>query len=161
MNVMNVYEPVGGAAMPVAAVERRMSSATFTLRKSGARPIAFNGKQLGFQSGYRVGTPLWHELNLYQTDDGRYVADIRVFQKGEAAMDQFHVAVVETLDEAIAFFEGYDPRGDIVAHFCVDDPELSPAELMVHAAKLKYEIRDTTNQYRAVLAAFLHELNNG
>lgn len=160
MNVMNVYEPVGSAHAP-APVERRMSSATFTLRKSGARPIAFSGRQLGFQSGYRVGTPLWHELNLYQTDDGRYVADIRVFQKGEAAMDQFHVVVVETLDEAIAFFEGYDPRTDIVAHFSVNDPELSPAELMVHAAKLKYEIQDTVNQYKAVLASFLHELNNG
>ncbi len=164
MNVMNVYEPVGErTGMPIASEPRLSarvpSGSTFTLRKSGARPISFSGRQLGFQSNYRVGTPLWHELNLYQTEDGRFVADIRVFQKGEGARDQFHVAVVESLDEALAFFEGYDPRMDVTAPFSLDDPELAPAELVVHAAKLKYEIGETVNQYKAVLSSFLHELN--
>lgn len=164
MNVMNVYEPVGDRpTMPIAADPRlsaRVSGgSTFTLRKSGARPISFSGRQLGFQSNYRIGTPLWHELNLYQTEDGRFVADIRVFQKGEGARDQFHVAVVDSLDEALAFFESYDPRMDLTAGFSLDDADLSPAELIVHAAKLKYEINETVNQYKAVLSAFLHELN--
>lgn len=164
MNVMNVYEPLSGgasASVAQAAPPRAAASSVFTLRKSGARPVTFAGRHLGYMNGYRLGTAMWHELNLYQTDDSRFVADIRVFNKAQGSKDQFHVCVGDTLEEALSFFEGYDPKTDVSADFDIDDPNLAPAELLVHAAALKYRIAETVTQYRAVLAAFLKELNNG
>ena len=152
-----------GSPMPAATAmtEPRLlgRSGVITLRQSGARPVSFSGRQLGAQNGYRLGTALWHELNLYETDDGRYVADIRVFTKAEGAKDQFHVQVADTLEDAIRFFETYDPRADVVADFDLDDPELTSAELMVQAAALKYRVADAVSQYRALVGNFLNELN--
>lgn len=170
MNFVNVLEPLedrsAGPSMTtmMPAVDNRGAgrsgnSQVFTLRKSGGRPISFSGRHLGMQNGYRLGTVLWHELNLYQTDDGRSVADIRVFSKAENSKDQFHVHVADSLDDALSFLENYDPRIDVVADFEIDDPTLTPAELMVHAAALKYRVAETVNQYRALLGAFLNDLN--
>lgn len=133
----------------------------YALRKSGSRPVAFSGRHLGFASGYRAGTPLWHELNIYETDEGHHVADIRVFSKAQGARDQFHVLVADSLEEALQFFEDHDPRADVQADFDLGDPALAPAELMVHAAALKYRIAETVSQYKAVLASFLHQLSHG
>ncbi len=165
MNVVNPFDQLADRpalgmtteARPVA----RSNPSVFTLRKSGSRPVSFSGRHAGFSSGYRAGTPLWHELNLYQTDDGHYVADIRVFSKAQGSRDQFHVMVADSVEEALQFFEAYDPRGDVQAEFDVSDPELAPAELMVHAATLKYRIAEASSQYKAVLASFLHQLSHG
>jgi hypothetical protein len=162
MNVMNVYEPterVETISTTARAPARPLASNVFTLRKSGARPVSFSGRHLGHHNGYRVGSPLWHELNLYQTDDGRYVGDIRVFTKAQGAKDQFHVAVADSLEEALQFFEGYDPRADVPAELALDDEALSPAELLVQAATLKARVADAVSQYRGVLSVFLADLN--
>lgn len=166
MNAIKVFEPVDdtpGLSMPVEAQpkSRNLTSQVFTLRKSGGRPIVFSGRHLGQHTGYRSGTPLWHELNLYQTEDGRFVTDIRVFAKAPGSQDQFHVHVVETLEEALQVFESHDARKDVVAEFDLDDADLAPAELMVHAAALRYRIADAQSQYSAVLGAFLALLNQG
>lgn len=164
MNVMNIFDPLpsNGAVTPVAqpAHARPMAANVFTLRKSGARPVSFAGRHLGSTNGYRLGTAVWHELNLYQTEDGRFVADIRVFSKAPGSKDLFHVMVADSLDEAICFFEGYDPKADVAADFDIDDPSLAPAELLVHAATLKYRIAETVTLYKAVLASFLKDLDN-
>jgi hypothetical protein len=164
MNVINVYEPVGERPpemSPARGAARSLTASVFTLRKSGGRPISFGGRQLGHHNGYRLGTPLWHELNLYQTEDGRYVADIRVFTKAQGGKDQFHVSVVDSLEEAVQAFENYDPRADVPADLALDDDSLSPAELMVQAAQLKVRVAETVSMYRAVLSAFLSDMNKG
>ncbi len=165
MNVVNTFDQLGdraslGMTSEARAPARSLGSA-FTLRKSGSRPVSFTGRHLGFASGYRAGTPLWHELNLYQTDDGQFVGDIRVFSKAQGTHDQFHVLVADNVEEALQFFESHDARGDVQADFDLADPGLAPAELMVHAAILKYRIAEAASQYNALLAGFLHQLSNG
>jgi hypothetical protein len=162
MNVMNVYEPTERAdsiSTASRAPVRSLTPSVFTLRKSGSRPVTFSGRQLGHHNGYRVGSQLWHELNLYQAEDGRYVSDIRIFGKAQGSKDQFHVSVTDNLEEALQFFEGYDPRHDVPAELALDDDALSPAELLVQAATLKARVADAVSQYRAVLSVFLAELN--
>ncbi|RYJ02243.1 MAG: hypothetical protein EON47_08120 [Acetobacteraceae bacterium] len=165
MTMVNAFEtlmdrpPMSLGAEPRPAI--RSASATFTLRQSGSRPLTFSGRQLGGLNGYRLGTPLWHEVNLFQTEDGRYVTDIRVFSKAQGAKDQFHVSVVDQIEEALLIFEGYDARQDVQADFDLADPTLAPAELIVQAAALKYRLAEAVAQYRAVVASFLQQLNQG
>ena len=47
------------------------------------------------------------------------------------------------------------------AGFDIDDPALSPVELLAHAAALRFRIIDTVTQYRVVLGMFLTDLNAG
>jgi len=75
--------------------------------------------------------------------------------------DQFHIAVVETLEEALQFFEGYDARFDVASDIPLDDDSLAPAELMVHAAALKVRVAEAVSMYRATLSTFLGELHKG
>lgn len=133
----------------------------FTLRRSGSRPLTFSGRQLGSVNGYRVGTALWHEINLYQAADGRFVGDIRTFHKAPGSKDQFQVQVSDSLDELLSFFEEYDPKADVSADFDLEDNSLAPAELMVHAANLKYRLHEAVSQYKSVLAHFLKDLHQG
>lgn len=180
MNPINVFDTSGAAPVvhdaramvaPMGASLSRMApppmgapqpgSQVFVLRRSGSRPLSFAGRHLGAANGYRVGTSLWHEINLYQTDDGRFVGDVRIFHKAEGSKDQFVVEVADSLEDVLGFFEGYDAKGDVSADFELDDPALSPAELMVHAASLKYRLHEAVSQYRSVLANFLKDLHQG
>lgn len=144
MNMINLYEPSDRAGYPAGIEPQRATmrvglSQIFTLRKSGSRPISFHRRHLGRANGYRVGTALWHKLTIY---DGRRTLRRRhmPLTKAQGSKDQSHVHVAESLEEAISFFEGYDPRVDVPADFDLDDATLAPAELVVHAAALKYRI---------------------
>jgi hypothetical protein len=135
--------------------------ARYTLRRSGSRPLAFRGRHLGFATGYRAGAPIWHELNLYEADDGRYVSDIRVFASGARALDQHYVTVADCLEDAIDVFETYDVRFDVPVDFDPADASLAPSELVVHSAALTCRIAESVAQYRALLAAFLYQIGHG
>ncbi len=165
MNAIKIFDPVSESvamSIPVRRASERSipeaGSHRFTLRRSGARPLSFTGQQLGQRSGRRAGAARWHELNLFQMDDGRYVADIRALTQGGGAEDQFHVHVADTLDAAIAVFEHHDARQDVQAGFELDEPGRAPAELMALAAALRYRIAEAVSSYRGNVAVFLAEL---
>lgn len=129
------------------------------LRQTGGRPVSFHGRQLGHRNSYRLGTDLWFELNLYQTDDARFVADIRTFHKSAGAQDSYHVSVCDSLDEAVGVFERFDARREVSADFDPADPAMPPAEILAQAAALRYRLADADKQYKAVLSDLLYELN--
>ncbi len=180
MNVINVHEPIGvyeayGVDEPVslrdaapgfARVDRAAGLAraerqggSFTLRRNGARPLTFTGRLVSRHSGERAGAAQWHELSLYETDEGGFVADIRVMGETHGNVGQFHVASFNELEEALRFFENHDARRDVVSDIPIEDAGLSPAELMVHAATLKVRVAEAVSGYRAVLSAFLTALH--
>lgn len=180
MNVINVHEPIGvyeayGVDEPVslrdaapaftrgpmARTERPAAMGSITLRRSGARPLTFTGRLVSRHSGERAGAAQWHELSLYETEEGGFVADIRVMGETHGNAGQFHVASFNELEEALRFFEGHDARRDVVSDIPIEDAGLSPAELMVHAATLKVRVAEAVSGYRAVLSAFLTALHRG
>lgn len=154
MNVISVFEPVAERLAP-----HNPTGTVFTLRRSGSRPLSFSGRLLGQRSGLRPGAAVWHDFSLFQTNEGRFVAEIRVATRTHPQGEQFHVGMTDTLDETLIFFEQYDPRADVPAGFNIEDPALSPVELLAHAAALRFRIIDTVTQYRVVLGMFLTELN--
>ncbi|SFK71181.1 hypothetical protein [Falsiroseomonas stagni] len=174
MNVINVHEPIGVyeaygvdekvslrdpapafARAGLARADRPAAAGSFTLRRSGARPLSFTGRLVSHHSGERAGANQWHELRLYETDEGGFVADIRVLGETHGNAGQFHVATFNELEEALRFFETHDARRDVVSDIPIEDAGLSPAELMVHAATLKVRLAEAVSGYRAVLSAFL------
>lgn len=165
MTAIQIFEPLraegtSSAAPPLAAPPPDAATAgCFTLRRSGARPVSFAGRLLGEASGWRPGLALWHELALYRCEDGRHVAEIRARGKAPGARDQFHVALADSLEDAVLVFETHDPKADVAAELDLDDPALAPAELLVQAAALRCRIAEAVSGYRATVAGFLHGLN--
>ena len=102
MNAVSVFEPV--AERPAA---HSRGNSLFTLRRSGGRPARFSGRLIGQRSGLRPGAAVWHDLSLFQTDDGRFVAEIRAASRAHPAGEQFHVRITATLEEALTCFEQY------------------------------------------------------
>ena len=118
----------------------------FSLRCSGGRPVRFAGRLLARAAAAprRRGV-----ARIPPVPDRRrpIVGEIRAATRAQDAGGQFHVHIVDTLEEALAGFEQYDPRGDVPAGFEIDDAALSPVELLVHAAALRFRIMDTVTQY--------------
>lgn len=159
MNAISLVEPLADRSSHAAAEPGTDGSDVFCLRRSGGRPVSFSGRLLARRSGLRPGAAVWHELSLFQTDDGRFVAEIRAATRAQDGGAQFRVHIADTLEDALACFEQYDPRGDVPAGFEIDDAALSPIELLAHAAALRFRIADSVTQYRAVLGMFLADLN--
>lgn len=160
MNAISAFEPPADRpAAHATLVEPEPAAGVFRLRRSGGRPVGFSGRLLARRSGLRPGAAVWHELSLFQTDDGRFVAEIRAATRAQEAGAHAHVHMADTLEDALGCFEQYDPRGDVPAGFALDDATLSPIELLAHAAALRFRIIDTVTQYRAVLGMFLADLN--
>jgi hypothetical protein len=101
---------------------------------------------------------LWHEINLWRTDEDRVVVDLRVFKKSPTEKDAFYIVEVDTLDEAAAWLEGFDPRQDVAVDLPLDEPCVAMADLGIRAAALRLRLDEATRQYRAVLGDLLYAL---
>ena len=77
---------------------------TFTLPRTGDRPLQFDGDQLAATDSRQSQGPCqtrWYELSLYRTDGGKYAVAIgyRTQWQGELPRDEVHVE--DTLPGAV------------------------------------------------------------
>lgn len=127
-----------------------------SLRRTGQRPYAFNGRIIATVCGITPALPFWYELNVYETVIGSVVTDVRFFDKSDLP-DLFRVAEHEDLDDAFAWFEAYDPSADL---FPTRDeaPSSSSAFLSLYAARLQIQINQISEHYRSMVGDLLHAL---
>ncbi len=69
---------------------------TFTLPRTGDRPLQFDGEQIAEADSRQPQGPCnnrWYELALYRTDGGKYVIAIgyRTQWQGELPRDEVHI----------------------------------------------------------------------
>lgn len=124
------------------------------LKRTGRRPHLFNGVTVATVCGVTPALPFWYELNAHRTITGGYVSDIRLFRKSPDLPDLFWVEEHGGLDELVAFFERYEPVGDVVPPPAFSRP-LAPAELALATARLQLEIDQITQHYRALVGELL------
>lgn len=96
---------------------------TFTLPRTGDRPLQFDGEQIAETDSRQTQGPCqtrWYELALYRTDGGKYVIAIgyRTQWQGELPRDETHLedtvsGAVEVLRSTIPELPMYAfPPGD-------------------------------------------------
>lgn len=128
-----------------------------SLRRTGLRPLAFNGTTIVMASGISPDLPFWYELNVHRTDTDGFVSDIRLFGKPANSSDIFRVTEHDTLAEVFDLFEAYDSSADLAA-----TPDLpstaSHAALALHRASLRMRVNQITDHYRALVGGFLAKL---
>lgn len=127
------------------------------LKRTGRRPLMFNGVTLATVCGVTPALPFWYELNVHRTVIDAHVTDIRLFHKDPARSDLFWVAEHDALDDAIAHLERFDPAGDVMPPRELP-PGAAPAERALWVSRLQMEVDQITQHYRALVGELLHTL---
>ncbi len=137
-----------------------IQSSAFTLRRTGKRPIAFDGIELCMAMSYVPGTPFWYELNIYRTSVATFVVGIKFFTKDEGEKDIFRAFQAHTFDEVMSVLEGYDTSQDVRIDVQADDDTLSVAELTVKALGLRARLEEARRQFAGLVGQVLFELDS-
>ena len=130
----------------------------YCLRRTGARPVQFDGMLFAGMTGWNANSEMWHEINLYKRSDGIIIVDLRVFKKAPDRKDCFHVVQCDTLDEAATWLQAYDPGADIEIEIELDNPAMSLADLTVQAADLKIHLAEVDKQYRSLIGDLFYQI---
>lgn len=130
-----------------------------TLRRTGHRPLTFNGVPIATICGVTPALPFWYELNLFRTVVDSFVCDVRLFQKSDAP-ERFTVAEHDDLLDACAWFEAYQPARDIRPNIALSTIG-SSAELAIAIASLRLEIDLAAEHYRALVGQLLTAVEQG
>jgi hypothetical protein len=134
----------------------------FTLRRTGRKPVRFEGWQLI----EAVGAPLAangqtdptsnnhvrHDLNIYRTVKGGIVVELIARRSSPEHQDLFRVKTFEDLSGAAAWLEGHHASEDvpIPAHLGSTDAGLTWAVLQ--AVQLRQSIERIEANYHALLS---------
>lgn len=127
-----------------------------SLRRTGMRPYGFNGAPLATVSGITPGLPFWYELNVFTTVVETYVCDVRLFHKTDAP-DLFRVVEQDDFEDALAWFERYDPAHDVRPGPALTDAK-SNAARAIECARLQLELAAVVDHYRIVVGQLLTAL---
>lgn len=130
----------------------------YRLRRSGQRPLAFDGSELCMAMSYVAGTAFWYEVNVYRTTAGRFVVRLDMFTKSDLDRERHDAWECESFGEVLDLLEGYDAANDIRIDVEPDDPALSLADLAAHALALRARAAEARRQYGGMIGELLHEL---
>jgi hypothetical protein len=141
-----------------AATSLRAGFEPIVLRRTGMRPFSVSARQLASAMSYQPGgAPFWYELNLFETEDGGHLIDIRRFDKGEGSSDLFRVIEVFGIESVMETLESFDPACDIVPKINLEIAR-STVELAIEAASLKLAMLESRRQFRELVGEILHAL---
>ena len=147
-------DPMMPAAQPASIGE----GTRYRLMRSGARPIAFTGSELGMAMSFLPECPYWYEINLYRTTEMDFVVAIRLFHQSEEKEDTVEAWRVDTLEEALWQIESYDAAQDVGFHPPVEGTPESPAALYEMALSLRARIAAARHHYASLAGEFLHDI---
>lgn len=159
MTQVSTYD--GAAAVADApAVAATGPARSFTLRRTGKRPLTFHGSELCMAMSFEVGTPLWYEINVFRRSDADgFIVDVRMFTKSDGEKDYFTVRECANFEEVMHYLEGYEPANDVRVDVTFDDDDLTLADLTVQALGLKIKVEEARRQYHGLVGQILYELD--
>ncbi|HEX2943078.1 MAG TPA: hypothetical protein VHO91_18650 [Rhodopila sp.] len=88
-------------------------TATYTLRRTGRKPVRFVGWQLIEATGADTAKSVWHELNVYRTIGDKFVVELTVRRRQAEELDKTCVSSFPDLAAAAAWLENYRPADDV------------------------------------------------
>jgi len=122
------------------------------LRRSGQLPYIFQPLgEIGFATSYTPQLPFWYELNLWFSDEQKYVLNIRRFAKSDQERDSHIVKVASSTEEVLSAIESYDPLADITVSIDFSKP-MTLAEISLYGIELCGNIEIARKQYHDVVS---------
>ncbi len=158
-SLMPMHDAALEAALPAVAKWPGGGDArTVLLRNSGARPLRVRGELLAEGSSMVAGLPCWHEISLYQCDDGQVAIAQRTRQSHAPEGGTYRAVLRADMDAACAWLEGFDATADLDAGFDVADMSVSTTAIAVKAAALRDRVERVTREYRCLIGEVLYRL---
>ena len=130
-----------------------------SLRRTGRRPLPFNGETIATVCGVTPTLPFWYEINVHRTVVDSWITDIRLFNKTSDQSDLFWVVEHDEVEDAVTYLERYDPAGDILPPREMAERAPSAAELALRIARLQLRVDQITQHYRALVGDLLNTLS--
>ncbi len=130
----------------------------YSIKRVGARPLSFEGVELGMAMSFDPDQPYWYEFNLFRKTEG-FVLTIKRFHVSESETDFCRAWEFDTADEAIAALEGYDAGQDVRAERYIPGPAAGAAELAAAALQLRAEIAESRAHFASLAGEFLYDLD--
>ena len=132
---------------------------TFKIKRPGKRPLIFDGIELAVAMSFTPSLPYWYEINLYRTNDQRFVVSVRLFFQSENEQDQVRAWDFDTLDQALEKLAQYDAAQDVKFTLDPANPSLPPAELAAMAMDLRARVESARRHYASLVGEFFYELD--
>ncbi len=146
------------AAQPASElIEEEGTLRTFTLRRTGKRPLRFQGWQIVQASGSQA-SPVAYDINLYETEAGAFVAELLAHRDGAAERDVARVEVFDSLDAAATWLEGFSPAADLPVAQDLVNGETPLAIAALQVVRLRQGLRAVEDEYRALVSEVLDSL---
>lgn len=128
------------------------------IKRVGGRPISFDGSELAMAMSFSPSLPYWYEINLYRTNDQRFVTTVRLFYVSDKEEDRVQGWEFGDLDEAIEKLIQYDAANDVYLGMGLDEAKAAPAEMAAYAMDLRAKVADYRHHYQSLIGEFLYEL---
>lgn len=141
------------------SIQFTMTAPTFRIKRPGARPLIFEGIELAMAMSFTPALPYWYEVNIYRTNDQRFVVAVRLFFQSEAEQDQVHAWDFDTLDQALDKLAQYDAAQDVKVSMDPANPSMPPAELAAMALDLRARVDSARRHFASLLGEFFYELD--
>jgi hypothetical protein len=154
--MMPVFDIQDMQPEPAPAVQA--SAATVMVRRTGLRPLAFQGSELCMAMSFTPEASYWYEINIYRTAGQKFVVAVRLFFQSEDERDRVRAWEFETFEQVLDCLESYDAGADVRVDVFADDAGWCAAELAAQAFSLRARVAAARSQYSGLVGEILHEL---
>ena len=131
------------------------------IKRTGQRPLVFDGTELCMAMSYVPGAPSWYEINVYRSTGQKFVVAIRTFFRSEDERDRARAWEFDSFEQVMECLEGFDAAVDVRVDRFGDEAEMSAAELAAEGFGLRARVEAARAQYRGLVGEILHELEQG
>ena len=81
----------------------------FNIPRTGQKSLAFDGELLAHVSGHSAKNPRWHEVSLYRTQEGVYVAHVAFRCNSEYDTGRDDVCISHKQEVIVEFLNTHQP----------------------------------------------------
>lgn len=133
-------------------------ASSYRIRRHGARPLVFAGTELAMAMSFTPGLPYWYEINVYRTDDQRFVLAIRLFFASEEEKDVVDAWSFSTLPELFDALEAYDAGRDVQVPAALAGKTHSAAELAAGALEIRARVAAARQHFASLVGELFSEI---
>jgi hypothetical protein len=136
----------------VGSIRGHAGAQSFKLKRTGRTAVEFDGWQLVEAIGPSRGKQVWHDLNIYRTEQDLIVVELIARAGLPDQHDTYHVNTFQDLAEGASWLEAYNASDDAVipAGLNVTDTVLHLA--ILQAVQLRHQMDRIDNDYRTMLS---------
>lgn len=123
-----------------------------TLRRTGRKPVRFEGWQLIEAAGSDGRCPIWYDLNLYSTVAGSVVVELVTRRHAVDDQDLFRVKTFADLRAAAAWLEGYRCAEDVPIPAGLSSIDTALPWAVLQAVQLRQRLHRIETDFHALLS---------